>query len=131
MRITELRTGRGGAIIYYESLLKEVFKLSEHREPNATELAEIKGKVTAMDLEDGIYDISGGLISYKGLFDSSQKDGIHACKVRGEYYIELWYNHWRQEYKIVDEAEYERLKTIDPETFDFVTYFNLDKNDKT
>lgn len=131
MRTTELRTGRGGAIIYYEGLLKEVFKRSNHREPNAAELEEIKSKVEAMNLEDGIYDISGGFISYKGLFDPDQKDGIHAYKVRGKYYIELWYDHWRKSYKIVDETEYERLKTIDPETFDFVTYFNLDKNDKT
>lgn len=126
-RVLMLRTGRGGAMLQHQWLLEEGRKFELGRELNEAEMEDIKKQVSKLPFEDGIYETNSktGILEYKGCWNPDRENGVYGVKRHGRFYIELWYEGWRKEYKIVNELEYERFKKV--KDFDFIDYFKLNK----
>lgn len=87
-------TGRGGAIMFHETLLGRPLTQEEKNQ-----------------IEPGMYKLGGDTgIEYLGLEDKSQKDGTALTKYtdRG-WYIEQWEGGWRVAYEKVSEEKAEEL----------------------
>lgn len=91
-------TGRGGAIMFHETLLGRPLTQEEKNQ-----------------IEPGTYQLGSGVgIKYLGLEDKSQKDGIILIKYKERgWYVEEWKDGWRINYeKISEEKAKEVFQTI-------------------